>query len=140
LFFISLTLLLFATLYQPKTVQGLRVKKQWANFSSNYDNISEKEWNQWMSDDQMKAFIYALGTGNKAMQKRSEYLSNGLSSTAHSSSDLQTNEVVMFILIAGTVNNQFDKANSIVAASTSTSGVPGGGAGVGGGGGGSGAF
>ncbi|WP_058305982.1 DUF2207 domain-containing protein [Gracilibacillus massiliensis] len=140
--FISLTLLLFAVLYQPKTVQGLRIKKQWANFSSNYDNISEQEWNQWMSDEQMQAFIYALGTGNKSMQKKSEHLSNGLSSTAHTDSSLQTNDIVMFILIASTINNQFDKANSTVVASTSSSdgGVPGGGAGVGGGGGGSGAF
>ncbi|SHN30069.1 DUF2207 domain-containing protein [Gracilibacillus kekensis] len=139
---LSLTLLVFAAIYQPRTVQGLRIRQQWKDFSSNYDNIGEKEWKEWMSDTQMQAFIYALGTGNKSMQKKSEQLSKRLSPTVTTDTNTQTIDIVMFILIAGTINNQFDQANSTVSASTSSSSgsVPGGGAGVGGGGGGSGAF
>ncbi len=53
---------------------------------------------------------------------------------------MQSHDVMMFILIASTLTNQFDKADSTVSASTSSGSVTGGGTGVGGGGGGSGAF
>ncbi len=139
--FLSLTLLLFAIIYQPKTIQGVRISQQWKELSSNYKNIGERDWNDWMSDEQMQAYIYAIGTGNKSMQKKYEHLSKNLSSTTTTDSSLQTNDLVMFVLIASAVTNQFDKTDSTVSATTSSSGsVPGGGTGVGGGGGGSGAF
>ncbi|MFC4404095.1 DUF2207 domain-containing protein [Gracilibacillus xinjiangensis] len=139
---LSLALMLFAIIYQPRTVEGLRIRQQWKQFSSNYDQISEKEWNEWMSDKQMQAFIYAIGTGNKSMQKKSEYLSKRLPPSFTSDTSMQTNDLVMLMLIASTLNNRFDKADSTVSASTSNGGVSGGGSGVGGGGGGggSGAF
>ncbi|GAE93154.1 hypothetical protein JCM21714_2205 [Gracilibacillus boraciitolerans JCM 21714] len=139
--FLCVTLLLFAIIYQPKTVEGIRISQKWKEFSSNYDNISEKEWNNWMSDQQMQAFIYALGTGNKSMQKKSEVLSKRLQPKTPADMSLQTTDIMMFVLLASTLTNKFDKANTTVsAAANSNGGVPGGGTGVGGGGGGSGAF
>ncbi|MGN8645059.1 DUF2207 domain-containing protein [Gracilibacillus sp. HCP3S3_G5_1] len=139
--FLSFALLLFAIIYQPQTAQGFRIRQQWKRFSFHYDNISEKEWNDWMSDEQMQAFIFAIGTGNKSMQKKCEHLSKNVSQTTTADGNLKTNDLLMFILIASTLTNQFDKADSTVSAATSSNGgVPGGGTGVGGGGGGSGAF
>lgn len=94
-----------------------------------------------MSDQQMQAFIYALGTGNKSMQKKSEVLSKRLQPKTPADMSLQTTDIMMFVLLASTLTNKFDKANTTVsAAANSNGGVPGGGTGVGGGGGGSGAF
>ncbi|WP_018932733.1 DUF2207 domain-containing protein [Gracilibacillus lacisalsi] len=139
--FLSFSLLLFAIFYQPLTIQGVRIRQQCKQLSSNYENISENDWNESMSDEHMQAYIYAIGTGNKSMQKKFEHLSNNLSPTSKADSSLQTNDLVMFILIASAINNQFDNTVSTVSATTSNSGsVPGGGTGVGGGGGGSGAF
>ncbi|SES05289.1 Uncharacterized membrane protein [Gracilibacillus ureilyticus] len=138
----GMALLLFAIIYQPRTVQGHRIRKQWIELSTNYENISEKEWNDWMSDEQMRAFIYAIGTGNKSMQKKYERLIKNLSSSSSSEYGLQANDVIMYALIASTLANDFNKADSTISAASSSSGggVSGGGTGVGGGGGGSGAF
>ncbi|KAB8129194.1 DUF2207 domain-containing protein [Gracilibacillus oryzae] len=140
--FLSLAFILFAIIYQPRTVEGLRIRQQWEQLSSQYDQISEKEWNEWMSDQQMQAFIYAIGTGNKSMQEKSEFLSKNLSPSFTHDTSMQTNDTVMLILIASTLHNQFDKADSTVSATTTANsgGGSGGGTGVGGGGGGSGAF
>ncbi|UOQ87452.1 DUF2207 domain-containing protein [Gracilibacillus salinarum] len=136
---LSLIFILFAMIYQPKTVEGVRIKQQWEQLHSNYSNISEQEWNDWMSDQQMQAYIYAIGTGHKAMQKKSEHLSKSFTGPATTDTTSQTNDIVMLVLIASTMTQEFDKAGTIVSATTS-SGNAGGGAGVGGGGGGSGAF
>lgn len=136
---LNLALLLFAILYQPKTVQGLRIKQQWQTFSSSYDTISWKEWNNWLNDEQMQAFIYSVGTGNKQLKNKSESLFKGLSSSMMNYSGIQTNEVLVFILLSNMMTEEFNEANTTVYAH-STGGVSGGGSGVGGGGGGSGAF
>ncbi|WP_208589266.1 DUF2207 domain-containing protein [Gracilibacillus suaedae] len=139
--FLSFSLLLFAIFYQPKTIQGVRIRQQCKQLSSSYENISENDWNDSMSDEQMQTYIYAIGTGNKSMQKKFEQLSHNLSPTSTADNNLQTNDLVMLMLIASAVTNQFDNADSTVSATTSNSGsVSGGGTGVGGGGGGSGAF
>ncbi|WP_369809879.1 DUF2207 family protein [Gracilibacillus caseinilyticus] len=138
---LSLILLLFAVVYQPKTVEGLRIKQQWEQLHSKYSNISEREWNDWMSDQQMQAYIYAIGTDHKVMQKKSEHLSKSFTATALTDTNSQTNDIVMLVLIASTLTYEFDKADTTVSATASSSGgSAGGGAGVGGGGGGSGAF
>lgn len=137
---LAFALLLFAIIYQPKTLRGHRIRQQSKKISLNYDNISEKDWNDWMTDEQMQSFIYAIGTGNKSMQKKFEQLSKSLSLPSTTDHSMQSHDVMMFILIASTLTNQFDKADSTVSASTSSGSVTGGGTGVGGGGGGSGAF
>ncbi|WP_226038512.1 DUF2207 domain-containing protein [Aquibacillus saliphilus] len=135
---LSLGLVLFASFYQPRTIKGARIKQQWKRFSSNYENINQDQWNDWISDQQMQSLIYGLGTNNKTIIAKNKKLVNGLSeSTVGLGSS--SNDMVMFMLIAGTVSHQFNQADQTVSAATGGT-TAGGGTGVGGGGGGSGAF
>ena len=133
------SLLIFAILYQPRTVKGARIKHHWNQFSFNYNKIDEKQWNEWMSDEQMQAFIYAIGSNNKKMQKKYEKLANG-TSNSNDGFDSTSTDMMMFLLIASPMKNRFNQADQTVSAAIGGSATSGGGAGVGGGGGGSGAF
>ncbi|MDX8044975.1 DUF2207 domain-containing protein [Gracilibacillus sp. S3-1-1] len=133
---LGIGLLLFTIIYHPQTIQGLQIHQEWKKLSDNYHNISEEEWNAWMTDEQMKAFIFAVGTGNKEMTKRAEILSKNFSST---DSSMSATDIAMIMIIATSLTYQFDSADTTVSASTSTSNTSSG-SGVGGGGGGSGAF
>lgn len=90
-----------------------------------------------MSDEQMRAFIYAIGINDKAMLKKNENLA---STNADSGFGYTSSDIVMLMIIASTLTNSFNQAEETVSAGTGTGSVPGGGTGVGGGGGGSGAF
>ncbi|SET47484.1 Uncharacterized membrane protein [Oceanobacillus limi] len=136
---LSIFLLFFAMVYQPRTLKGARIKYHWDQFSSNYSRIDEKEWSNWMNDEQMQAFIYAIGTNNKSMLKKNEMLAKKMPN-ANMGAQYSSSDTIMLILIASTVTNSFQQADQTVSAATGGGSVPGGGAGVGGGGGGSGAF
>ncbi|WP_100012567.1 DUF2207 domain-containing protein [Lentibacillus sediminis] len=129
-----LILILFAAFYQPRTVKGARIYKEWLNFHRLYPDKHEKEWNEWMDDERKRAFIYGFGINDSQLSKKNDELAE---QPGFANSDL-----VMFVVLAFALNQQFDKANSTasVAAASSGGGTPGAGAGVGGGGGGSGAF
>ncbi|WP_456274720.1 DUF2207 domain-containing protein [Bacillus sp. AK031] len=136
---LSSFLLIFAIAYKPRTVKGARIRHQWSQFSSNYHSIDSKRWSEWMSDEQMQAFIYSIGMNNQAMLKKNEKLANRNSNTFGEPDNTST-DMVMFIIIATTVTNRFNHAEQTVSAATGAGSAAGGGAGVGGGGGGSGAF
>ncbi|RIW28666.1 DUF2207 domain-containing protein [Bacillus salacetis] len=136
---LAISLLLFALIYQPRTVEGARLKYQWNNFSSNYHSIDSERWSEWMSDDQMQAFIYAIGMNDKNMLDKNEKLA-GKKSPGHDSFTTSSSDLVMLMIISGTITNRFNSADQTVSAGTGGSSIPGGGSGVGGGGGGSGAF
>lgn len=132
-------LVLFAAVYQPLTEIGARIKQQWKQFVTKYDDIDDLQWSEWMNDQQMQAFIYAIGTNNKSMLKKNEKLIKSLPNS-NNSFDSPANDMFMLMLLASTVTNSFNEADQTVTAATSSDSFPGGGAGVGGGGGGSGAF
>ncbi|WP_187444765.1 DUF2207 domain-containing protein [Rossellomorea vietnamensis] len=134
---LSILFILFAMLYQPRTIMGARIKHQWNHLSSTYTNVDKKQWSEWMSDEQMRAFIYAIGINDKAMLKKNENLA---STNADSGFGYTSSDIVMLMIIASTLTNSFNQAEETVSAGTGTGSVPGGGSGVGGGGGGSGAF
>lgn len=129
-----LTLILFAAFYQPKTVKGARIYKEWLIFHKRYPDKNAKEWNEWMDDEQKRAFIYGFGINDSQLKKKNDEIAE---QPGFANSDL-----IMFVILAAAVNQQFDRANSTasVAAASGGGGTPGAGAGVGGGGGGSGAF
>ncbi|MCT2536513.1 DUF2207 domain-containing protein [Aquibacillus koreensis] len=141
-FFLSFSFFGFALFYQPRTEKGVRIKQEWQQFSTRYANIEEKQWNEWMSDEQMKAFIYAIGTGNKQMQTKNEAFLKNMSAQPTTDLGVSSNDMVMLMILSGTLTNHFNEADRTVSAATmdgSSSGT-GGGTGVGGSGGGSGAF
>ncbi len=131
-------LLGFALFYFPRTTKGTRIKKQWETFSTKYEQITNQDWNEWMSDEQMQAIIYGVGTNNKKMMEKNKTLVESPNVSAVSSS-VTSSDMVMLMLLSTTLTSQFNEANHTVSASSSTS-TAGTGAGVGGGGGGSGAF
>ncbi|WP_077622898.1 DUF2207 domain-containing protein [Sediminibacillus massiliensis] len=129
----------FAIAYSPKTVKGVRLKKQWEKLEDNFESIDEKEWNKWMNDEQMQAFIYSLGSNNKSMLNKNKRLIDEHQLPLPDSSAM---DMAMFVMISASLSTQFEEADHTVQAATAASsgGVSGGGTGVGGGGGGSGAF
>lgn len=136
---IIVCLVLFAAVYQPLTEIGARIKQQWKQFSTKFDNIDDLQWSEWMNDQQMQAFIYAIGTNNKSMLKKNEKLIKGLPNS-NTSLDSPSSDMFMLMLLASTVTNSFNEADQTISAATDSGSVSGGGAGIGGGGGGSGAF
>ncbi|WP_162880759.1 DUF2207 domain-containing protein [Paraliobacillus sediminis] len=133
------SLLLFAAVYQPLTVKGARIKQQWKQFGTKYEYIDEKQWSEWMNDEQMQAFIYAIGTNNKSMLAKNEKLVKA-PPNSNTSFDSPASDMFMLMLLASTMTNSFNEADQTISAATDSGSVSGGGAGVGGGGGGSGAF
>jgi uncharacterized membrane protein len=131
--------LVFAVFYHPRTLKGAQMKYQWKNFSSNYHTIETDRWNEWMSDEQMQAFIYAIGMNDKNMLNKNEKLAGG-KPTAHDPFTTTSSDLVMLMIIASMMTNSFNNAEQTVSAGTGGNSIPGGGSGVGGGGGGSGAF
>ncbi|MUV38559.1 hypothetical protein JNUCC1_02413 [Lentibacillus sp. JNUCC-1] len=123
-----------------KTAKGVHIEQQWKDFSEKFADVAPTEWNEWLDDDQKRAFIYGLGCNNKTIQEKSQvFMEQGprYADIAHAPG---TN-MFLFMAIAGTFQHQFDKADTAAAASLSAGGgTPGVGGGVGGGGGGSGAF
>lgn len=141
--FLSIMYITCSAVYQQKTRKGLQIKQQWDQFEAAFSRIHEQEWHEWMNDEQMQAFIYAVGTGNTSIQDKSKALSENftVASTSSTTNHMQTNDMLLFIFLANSLSNRFEKADTTVAAATtSSSGTPGVGSGVGGGGGGSGAF
>ncbi|MFC7319381.1 DUF2207 domain-containing protein [Halobacillus campisalis] len=121
--FFSLILMLFfitfSIVYRPLTVTGHRLKGDLKPLKKG------DEWKSWDKDEQLPALLYQIGLGKR-----------DLSMTPASNHDW-----VIFLVLAGTLNNSFTTVDQEVsAASGSSGGVAGGGTGVGGGGGGSGAF
>ncbi len=109
----------FAIAYQPLTILGHRLKKDLKPLKKGDD------WKTWEKEDQIPALLYQIGLGTRDLA---------------ASPGMNTNDWVIFLILAGTLNNSFDSANHHVSASTNSGGFSGSGTGVGGGGGGSGAF
>ncbi|MEH7235103.1 DUF2207 domain-containing protein [Bacillus sp. JJ1562] len=141
-----LTLILFGGIivyliaYRPKNIEGLRIYHEWLLFKDSYKTLSLDEWKNWSEDDQMRAYIYGLGIGDKGMMRQNEDLIFALNKPyRYESAGFYPYSVYSFGYVGPNASAQFESANeSIGSGSTSSSSSSGGG--TGGGGGGSGAF
>ncbi|RFB13337.1 DUF2207 domain-containing protein [Bacillus sp. HNG] len=140
-----LTLVLFGGViiyliaYRPKNSEGLRILHEWLMFKDSYKALSPDEWKKWSEDDQMRAYIYGLGTGDKGMMKQNEDLIFALNKPyRYESGGFYPYSVYSFGYVGPNASAQFESANDSIGTGSSSSSSSGGG--TGGGGGGSGAF
>ncbi|WP_382353119.1 DUF2207 domain-containing protein [Lederbergia graminis] len=133
--------IVFAIIDKRKTVEGANIKAQWERFEVKFADLVPTEWNEWLDDDQKRAFIYGLGRNNHTIQKKSKTLMEHVPQYNQLNHNSGTN-MLLFLMIASSAHTHFDKAEAATMPniSTGSGGTPGAGGGVGGGGGGSGAF
>lgn len=128
------TLLLFAFLYQPRTINGQLIKMQWQQFRDDFNELQTDRWNNLSEDDKERALIFSAGLKDKKLiEKNKNFIENDTFSQDHSAFNL-----LMLLSLSATANVSFGSASQVAADSVNTS--SGSGTGVGGGGGGSGAF
>ncbi|MEH7382665.1 DUF2207 domain-containing protein [Bacillus sp. JJ1533] len=141
-----LTLILFGGIiiyliaYRPKNSEGLRIFHEWLMFRESYKALSHDEWKKWSDDDQMRAYIYGLGGGDKGMMKQNEDLIFALNKPYYGESvGFYPFSVYSLGYVGPNASAQFESANESIGSGSSVGGSSSGG-GTGGGGGGSGAF
>ncbi|QHA93589.1 DUF2207 domain-containing protein [Bacillus sp. N1-1] len=113
--------LIFAIAYRPLNEKGRRIMETLTPLK-----LSD-QWKTWDEDEQVPALLYQIGAGKRKM-------------SASFASSSQSNEWMIYLLLAETFQSGFEKADQHTAASAAGSSGGGGGTGAGGGGGGSGAF
>jgi uncharacterized membrane protein YgcG len=136
----SFVILVLALAYEPRTVKGWKLLRNWTDYKKEISDYSLEDWKQLDPDDQKTAFIYGLGLNVKSMKKMSSELTATI--TAAQPTSIGKNSDLPVFMTAGLLaSTQFKTSSAEAASSFSTSsGVTGGGSGVGGGGGGSGGF
>lgn len=132
---LMIALLLFAFLFQPKTVKGHAIKQQWNEFNREFSEADIDKWSQLSHDEKERITIFSAGSKDKKLKAKNK------SFIEHEASGDYTAYLPLFFLLtlSDTANRRFDSATDVSAASLD-SGSSSSGAGVGGGGGGSGAF
>lgn len=133
--FLAIGFLVFAALFKTHTVMGARIKRDWQAFQDMYPGMADDEWDELVTDDQKRAFIYGVGIKDKKIEQKNELLLNRFPTE-----DYPATNPMSFLLFATMFNGSFNHAHTTSAASAGSSPGAGGGTGVGGGGGGSGAF
>ncbi|UCZ54932.1 DUF2207 domain-containing protein [Bacillus shivajii] len=149
LFFSSVILFLgmaiFAISYRPKKWEGAKMAYVWQRFKAQFPKMTDEDWQKLSEDDQMRAFIFGLGTNDKSLKKKNESLKSAFKNTA-STNGHQLGTAYSFdpswMVIAGVATSSFKSAQkeASIADSHSEGSIGGGGSGAGGGGGGSGGF
>lgn len=123
--------------YRPKNMEGLKIHHEWSMFKERYKALTPDEWKKWSDDDQMRAYIYGLGMGDKGMKQQNEDLISALYKPYYNESSLfYPYSVYSFGNIGPDATVHFKSANESIGTGSSSSS----GGGTGGGGGGSGAF
>ncbi|MGG3889523.1 DUF2207 domain-containing protein [Metabacillus fastidiosus] len=136
--------LIFSIFYKPKTWNGLTITNEWSLMENRISELSMREWETLTDDEQMRVYIYGLGTNNKNIIKKNEQLIHTFkhpvniqyNNTDHSAVNLNT-----IVFLGPTVSSGFYSAHQTTeSTSSSSSSSSSNSGGVGGGGGGSGAF
>ncbi|MFS0862851.1 DUF2207 domain-containing protein [Fredinandcohnia sp. 179-A 10B2 NHS] len=137
--FLFLAFIIYAIAYRPRTFEGAKLSYEWLIFKGKYKLLKPEDWKNWSEDDQMRAYIYALGTSDKDMQKQNDRLVSAFSKPYTGTDDFQPYSIYSFGYVGPTASGRFHSAND---STSSTGGGSAGssGGGTGGGGGGSGAF
>ncbi|MCF6409764.1 DUF2207 domain-containing protein [Pseudalkalibacillus salsuginis] len=130
----------YAFAYHPLTWKGALIAFEWKAFKEKFRKLSDDDWQSWLEDDRMRAFIYGLGTRDKKILKKNEELAKVFYGSKTSSPEVvYSMDVSTMIILASVASASFSTANESTNPSSSSSST-GTGGGVGGGGGGSGAF
>ncbi|WP_416150454.1 DUF2207 domain-containing protein [Salipaludibacillus sp. HK11] len=135
-----LFVMLFALIYQPRTEKGWKITTDWRGFKQKLSNVTIQDWKKFDQEDQMKAFIFGLGSNIKNIKNMGEDLSKQLSVGNSKTQSNQSFDVSTFILVGLVFSDGFQTSTVTASSSSGSSGTIGGGTGVGGGGGGSGGF
>ncbi|MDF1510574.1 DUF2207 domain-containing protein [Robertmurraya sp. DFI.2.37] len=138
--------IVLAISYRPKTWNGLMIKHEWQRMKEQLPQISMKTWENLSDDEQMRSYIYGVGTNDKKIIETNE---NFIQAFKRPSTILNSNHNVepygtnihSLLLIGPLASSNFHSAHKTTSESTtSSSSSMSSGGGVGGGGGGSGAF
>ncbi|NYE03303.1 putative membrane protein [Bacillus niacini] len=132
-----ITVIIYASVYRQKTVEGARIAYDWKQFKVRFKDLSQTEWEKWSEDDRMRAYIYGLGISSKEIDRKHDQLIEALTPTGNDYVD--DGSFFSIIYIGPYASSSFHSAYQ---SSLSSGGDSGGGSsgGTGGGGGGSGAF
>jgi uncharacterized membrane protein len=132
-----ITLIIYASVYRQKTLEGARIAYDWKQFKVRFKDLSQTEWEKWSEDDRMRAYIYGLGISSKEIDRKHDQLIEALTPTGNDYVD--DGSFFSIIYIGPYASSSFHSAYQ---SSLSSGGDSGGGSsgGTGGGGGGSGAF
>ncbi|WP_010677933.1 DUF2207 domain-containing protein [Bacillus timonensis] len=131
-------IIIYVISYRPKNMEGLKIYHEWLLFKKRYKVLTPDEWKKWSEDDQMRAYIYGLGIGDKEMKKQNEDLLSALYKPNYNESTyFYPYSVYSFGNVGPEASAHFQFANESIGTGSSSSSS---GGGTGGGGGGSGAF
>lgn len=133
-----ITIIIYASVYRPKTLEGARIACDWKQFKVRFKELSQIEWEKWSEDDRMRAYIYGLGISSKEIDRKNDELIEALTPTGNDYVD--DGNFFSIIYIGPYTSSSFHSAykSSSSRGGSSSGGDSGGG--TGGGGGGSGAF
>lgn len=136
---LTLAYFVLAATYITKSEEGLKISQEWGLMGKRLQHLPLENWKQLSEQDQMRAYIYGLGTNNKSIvEKNKEFIQ--LFNRPLSMSDMNAVNLNSLILMGPLISSNFHSAHDTTQSSTSSSSSSSTGGGVGGGGGGSGAF
>ncbi|TFE02265.1 DUF2207 domain-containing protein [Jeotgalibacillus salarius] len=116
--------------YHPRTLEGVMINREWQRVKKNPDT------NHWTEDDQMRVYLYGIGTNDEKISGPIEKKFSGFTpSMDHGGIDVAT-----LLLLSVAISPGFESANASASSTSASSAASGSAGGVGGGGGGSGAF
>lgn len=131
---LMITVIIYASFYRPKTLEGSQIAYEWKQFKICFKEITTSEWEKWTEDDRMRAYIYGLGISSKEIDRKYDELIEALTPAIDEYVD--NAGFYSIIYIGPDTSSSFRSAYQ----SSSSSGDSSSGGGTGGGGGGSGAF
>jgi uncharacterized membrane protein len=143
---LSVTGLVYAIFYHPKSWKGLKLILEWGALKQRFAQLTEQAWQALSTDEQMRAYIYAIGIKNRGIIEKNEELVKSFKSPANdqfkSASAYAPADITAFTYFGPMAATSFHAANETTQSSLSSSSSSsiGGGGGTSGGGGGSGAF
>jgi uncharacterized membrane protein len=134
-----LTVIVYAITYNPRSEKGWQIAYDWKLFKNRFKQLPQSDWEKWTEDEQMRAYIFGLGSNDKNVSKKNDSLVEAF--TAKSSNDYSgVAGLYTFAYIGPLASTNFRSADQSTVTTTSGGSSFGGGGGTGGGGGGSGAF
>lgn len=145
-FFATLVLvviyLVLAASYITKSWDGLMIVEEWKSLKERILEVSHLEWGALTNDEQMRAYIYGIGTKDEDIIEKNEQFAQSFRPSQHSGyNDWNAVNVNSMIFIGPHLSSNFHSAHKTTQSTTnSSSSSSSSGGGVGGGGGGSGAF
>lgn len=132
----------FAASYITKTWEGLMIVEEWKLLKERIQKISHLEWDALSTDEQMRAYIYGIGSKDEdIIEKNKQFVQSFKQPVNTGYNEWNGLNVQSMILLGPLLSSNFHSAYTKTEATTSGgSSTSSSGGGVGGGGGGSGAF